>query len=65
MNDFASRIIYWRISHEVTQQELADMCNVSRRAILNWEKGNRLPEFDSIITISSILGVSIDWLVQL
>ena len=48
----------------ISCQELEVMTEnlVSRSAVNNWEKGERLPYFDGMQIIASCFGVSMDWL---
>lgn len=62
MLDFKTKITNWRIESGYTQEEMADICKISTRTIQTWERGERLPGFDSLILISKTMGVSIDWL---
>ena len=62
MSDFSKRLIQWRIRCNLTQQEVAEICNVSISTVQRWENKQRLPNFDSIYLIAEAMGVSIDWL---
>jgi transcriptional regulator with XRE-family HTH domain len=36
----ANQIAEWRISHKMTQQDLADLCEVNQSTISKWENGD-------------------------
>ena len=44
----------------LSQEELAEMMNVSRQAVSRWESGLSYPETEKIITLSEIFGVTVD-----
>ncbi|MDY3017015.1 MAG: helix-turn-helix transcriptional regulator [Blautia sp.] len=47
-----------RIACNLTQQSLADQCNVSIKTIRNIEKGKMNPSYDILFTIVNRLGLS-------
>jgi transcriptional regulator with XRE-family HTH domain len=51
-----------RIANKYTQQELADKLNVTQRTIAFYEKGDRHPDFDTLITLATIFDCSVDYL---
>ena len=48
----------------LSQEELAEMMNVSRQAVSRWESGLSYPETEKIITLSEIFGVTVDSLLK-
>lgn len=48
-----------RIEKGLTQQELADKSNISRVAIGNYERGDRIPDFVKVNQIADALGCSL------
>lgn len=56
------RLKNWRIENNLSRIELAEKINYSDKAIMNWELGKALPSYDAIISLSKVMGVSIDWL---
>ena len=48
----------------LTQTELAEKLCVSRQAITKWETGKGIPDVDNLRTISKVLNVSIDFLLD-
>ena len=54
-----------RVLNKYTQQELADKLDVSQRTIAFYEKGDRHPDYETLIKISKIFDVSVDYLLGL
>lgn len=53
-----------RKNKNMTQQELADMLNVTNRAISNWETGRRMPDVSFFKPLCEILGISVSELIN-
>lgn len=51
-----------RLEKELTQNDMAKSLNISRVAYTNYELGNREPDLDTIIKISYMFEVSLDYL---
>ena len=49
-----------RLEHGFSQQKLADMLGVHQTAVSQWEKGRTAPDKNSLLRLSSVLGVSVD-----
>jgi len=49
-----------RKSLQITQEDLADIAEVSERTLRSIEKGEANPELDNILKICEVLGLSID-----
>ena len=47
-----------------TQEELADIMNVSRQSISKWESDVAFPETEKLITLSKLYQCSIDYLLN-
>lgn len=60
--NFGQRLYLLRTRAELTQQQLADELNVTRRILSDWEHGRKLPSFDSIIAIAKYFGVTTDYI---
>jgi transcriptional regulator with XRE-family HTH domain len=56
------RICSRRKQLRYTQERLADEMNVSLQMVSNLERGNKAIKIDNLIKISSILGVSTDYI---
>ena len=53
-----------RRAQNLTQEQLADMLNVSRQAVSRWESGLAYPETDNLVRLSEILNVNCDYLLK-
>lgn len=53
-----------RKSKGYTQEELAEICEVSRQAYSKWETGENLPDVYKLAKLSEILEVSIEELIK-
>lgn len=58
------RLKLLRTEKKLTQEEIANIFNVSRNVVANWENPNRQgePDVDMLITLSNFYEVSIDYL---
>lgn len=62
--EFHERLYEIRKKACLTQSDLAEKLDVSRQAVSRWEMGTAKPEFENLIAISNIFGVSIDYLLK-
>ncbi|EOB3342407.1 helix-turn-helix domain-containing protein [Enterococcus hirae] len=62
--EFGKLLKQERKKMNLTQADLAEQLNVSRSAISNWEIGRNYPDIQTIIDISNVLGVSLDYLLN-
>ena len=53
----AEKIKSLRISHGLSQKQLADKIGVSQTAVYNWERGERLPKYEQICKLAGVFGV--------
>lgn len=58
------KIAKLRKENNITQEQLADLLNVSRQSISKYESNLSLPEVDKLITISEIFNCSLDYLLK-
>ena len=63
MDNIGSRILSIRESRELNQAEFAEVFQVSRQTVSNWETNRKPPDIDKIIKISEFGNVSLDWLI--
>ena len=56
------RIRDLREDHDMTQDELADKLNISKRTLLRYESGISEPTIGLLISLSLIFNVSIDYI---
>ena len=61
-NKFEERLYELRINANMSRAELALKLNVSVRLISYWENGKRECDFDMLIKLADLFGVSIDFL---
>lgn len=60
----ADKIINLRKKSGMSQEDLAGKLNVSRHSVSKWESAQSIPDLDKIIQMSSIFGVSTDFLLK-
>jgi transcriptional regulator with XRE-family HTH domain len=53
-----------RLKNGLTQEQLAQLLNVSRPTISSWEVGRNYPDLETIIAISDLFGISLDKLLR-
>lgn len=61
---FGDKLREIRKQRGLTQEELAELLNVSRQAISKWESGNGYPETEKLIILSRELNISLDYLLH-
>ena len=62
MATFQERLKELRKAHKLKQAELAEKLGVSMFTVSVWERGQRMPEFDNLEALSSVLDVNIAYL---
>lgn len=60
----ADKIIALRRKQGWSQEELAEQMGVSRQSVSKWESGASVPDLDKVLKLSSIFGVSTDYLLK-
>jgi transcriptional regulator with XRE-family HTH domain len=60
--DFPTRLKQLRSLKKFTQEQLGKKINVSKVSISGYENGTRTPDLGTLIKISNVLNVSIDYL---
>lgn len=58
------RIKKYRQAVGLSQEQLAEKINVSRQAITKWENDSGIPDIDNLISLSKVMGISLDELVM-
>ncbi len=53
-----------RTEKKYSQQKLADKLGVSRSTVTMWELGNSSPDYETLVYIADIFGVTIDYLLD-
>lgn len=59
---FASRLKEVRLENGLTCKQVADALNVSTRLVHFWESGDRECNFETLLKLSELLNVTIDYL---
>lgn len=59
---FNKRLRDSRMKNKYTQQNMADMLNISLNAYQKYEQSERSPSLDCLVKIADILNVSTDYL---
>lgn len=62
MDDFQISLSAARVNAELTQAEVADKMGVTKRTIINWEKGVIKPNAASLNMLSSIYRIPVDYI---
>ena len=57
---FAENLKQVRKEHHLSQEELAELLDVSRQAVSKWEQGQGYPEVEKLLLLSSKLNISLD-----
>ncbi len=60
----ADKIIELRKLNNWSQEELAEMIDVSRQSISKWESAQSVPDMNRILRLSEVFGVSTDYLLK-
>ena len=61
---FKEKLVILRKSKKLTQDEFASAVGVSRQAVYKWESGQSYPEVPKLLEMKSLLGISIDELLD-
>ena len=61
---FAENLKQLRKDRQLSQEELAEILDVSRQAVSKWEQGIGYPEVEKLLLLSSKLNVSLDSLME-
>ncbi len=59
-NTIGGNIKRLRKERNYTQEELAELLNVTPQAVSKWENGNGLPDISQLVPLASVFGVSTD-----
>lgn len=59
---FSDRLKQLRKGHNLSQEELAKLLNVSRSSISSYENNSRSPDKDTLIRLAILFGISVDYL---
>lgn len=53
----------YRKQIDLTQEELAERCQISRQAVTKWESGESTPGLEKIVQLADIFDISVDMLI--
>lgn len=62
LNKFAERLKEIREENNISQNRLAELCNVQQSCVSKWEREATLPDAEMIVVICKALHVSADYL---
>ena len=62
--DFATKLTMLRRNRGYSQETLAEKLNVSRQAVSKWENNQSEPEIASLLAISRLFQVTVDYLIR-
>ncbi len=57
-----SRIAFERKKLGLSQEELANKLKISQKSVSKYERGTRRPSYETLVSMSSIFGVTVDYL---
>lgn len=61
--EFRERLFELRRQAGLSQEELANLLNVTRQAVQKWESGASRPDMDNLTAVSEYFNVSLDYLI--
>ena len=61
---FSEKLQELRKNNGLSQEDLAEKCNVSRQAVSKWELGQGYPEMEKLIKLCDLFEVNLDYLVR-
>ena len=61
---FAKKLLQLRKREGYSQEELANVLDVSRQAISRWEMGTAVPDSNNLLQLSKLFDVSTDYLLN-
>ena len=61
---FSENLKELRKKHHLSQEELAELLDVSRQAVSKWEQGQGYPEVEKLLLLSNKLNISLDTLMS-
>ena len=61
---FSEKLFQLRKKAGMSQEELAEQLEVSRQAISRWEMGTAMPDAPNLLRISTLFGISVDYLLH-
>ncbi len=62
--NLGNKILKIRKENKMSQEQFAEILNVTRQTVSNWENGNNYPDIETLIKISDKFNVSLDILLK-
>jgi L-serine dehydratase len=62
--EFAEKIRFLRKKNKLSQAELGKMVGVSNRAVSKWENGESFPSTDTLLSVATAFGVTLDFFLK-
>ncbi len=62
--EFAEKIRFLRKKNKYSQEELGRKVGVSNRAVSKWENGESMPSTDTLLSIATVFGVTLDFFLK-
>lgn len=63
-NNFAKNLVNLRKEKDLSQKEIAKICNTTFQTISRWENATNEPDIDTLILLSNFFGVTLDELIK-
>ena len=60
MNSLGERLFKLRRNKKLSQEEVADKLNVTRQTISKWETNQSMPDFDKVVPLCELYGITPD-----
>lgn len=64
MKNLAENLVLLRKNNNFTQDDIAEKMYVSRQAVSKWERGESIPDIETIKALSDLYGITIDDLIK-
>ena len=61
---FGERLQEIRKTNGLSQEQLAEKCNITRQSVSKWELGQGYPETEKLLVLCRVLNVDLDYLMQ-
>ena len=62
--EFSEKIRFLRKKNRLSQEELGKKVGVSNRAVSKWENGESMPSTDTLLSIATVFGVTLDFFLK-
>ncbi len=62
--NLGNKILKIRKDNKMSQEQFAEILNVTRQTVSNWENGNNYPDIETLVMISDKFNVSLDILLK-